>query len=212
MCSQRLGEPAAQRLAHALAVAGRLRLRHAARLRHAWSQSFAALVRSEAQLAMSTTIPVPAQPRIPAPAQPHIPAPAAEPPRVVANAFHAGASPFPITMLPNAHERSLDTITYLVTRRVLTFSTIAAVLLALCLQSSTGAATWWSEGSTFGYSTAAAGQLVGLLQADLYNVAYTAPAAVNPAGLDPNRPAGSTGFGGGAPIPYSSWWIAQGVR
>jgi len=96
--------------------------------------------------------------------------------QVVPNVFHAGASPFPMTFIKQ--NRSLDTITYLVTRRVLTFISIATVLLALCLQSSAiGSATWWSEGSTFGYTYTGPRPLTGaeatpvvwvaLLQADL---------------------------------------------
>lgn len=113
------------------------------------------------------------------------------------------------------------------TRRVLTFISIATVLLALCLQSSAnGSATWWSEGSTFGYTytgpvpplpgaEATPVVWVALLQADLYSVAYFPPAAVSDgtsAGtvLSINR-AATTASAGGFGTSYSGWWVEQGV-
>ena len=107
------------------------------------------------------------------------------------------------------------------TRRVLTFISIATVLLALCLQSSAiGSATWWSEGSTFGYTytgprpfpgEATPVVWVALLQADLYSVAYFPPAAVSDGtALSINR-AATTASAGGFGTSYSGWWVGQGV-
>ena len=135
---------------------------------------------------MSTTIPPPAQPR------------------VVPNAFHAGASPFPVTMLP-ARERSLDTLAYLVTRRVLAFSIIATVLLCLSLQSSTGTATWWSEGTTYSFVNDGF-TYISLLQADLYTVGYSVPAPISTLDVPATGAGAALGF-----TSYSSWWVGQGV-
>ena len=104
--------------------------------------------------------------------------------------------------------------------------TATSVLLALCLQSSAiGSATWWSEGSTFGYTYTVPSPLTGeatpvvwvaLLQADLYSVAYFPPAAVSDGtsagtALSINRAAATTESAGGFGTSYSGWWVGQGV-
>ena len=119
-----------------------------------------------------------------------------------------------MSMLP-VRERSLDTLAYLVTRRTLAFSVIATVLLCLSLQSSTGNATWWSEGTTYGFVNGG-GTYISLLQADLYTVGYSLPALINtldtPAGRTPTgipQPQGGAALGFAS---YSSFWVGQGVR
>ncbi len=108
-------------------------------------------------------------------------------------------------MLP-VRERSLDTLAYLVARRTIAFTVIATVLLCVSLQSSTGVATWWSEGTTYSF-VSDGGTYISLLQADLYTVGYALPALVN------TRDTPATAFGAALGFTsYSSWWVGQGVR
>jgi hypothetical protein len=117
-------------------------------------------------------------------------------------------------MLP-VRERSLDTLAYLVTRRTLAFTIIAAVLLCVSLQASPGdKATWWSEGSTYGFANSGF-TFISLLQADLYRVGYSLPAPVNTQDTPAGRGLAPGSTTGGAALvfdSYTSFWVGQGVR